>query len=191
MKTKTLYKKKDGLTVKLDNSTHYRSRDLAKLFMVVFQNYKRERPDFTRTSMFVGCIYRRTKDGFCGGYAYYNSGHVVMKLPKVKTERGYSSNDTFAQGIARTFHHELDHCYGLKHGNMVSEHIRNVKYIDFDIAEKSKPQKKEKTDDIKIISLQERRKKWESKIKRAKTAIVKINRTLKYYDRKMAAKSKR
>lgn len=45
-------------------------------------------------------------------------------------------------------------------------------------------------EDAKVSALRGRLQKWETKAKRAKTAITKLNRQLKYYERKTAAKGK-
>jgi len=170
-------------TIKLDNRTHYFSKDLNKLFALVLKEYKRLNFDFKFKTVNVKCIYRKTKDGFCGGYAYYNNNFVCMKLSKER--RGYGT-DSFAQAIARTFHHELDHCKGLSHGNMKAEHHRDISYVapDFLIREKKPAVKLKKTPDHKVTVLLERKKKWESKLKRCKNAITKIERQVKYYEKK-------
>jgi len=172
-------------TILIRNQTHYYSKDIQKLFEACLREYRRLHFDFKFTSVNVRCIYRRTKDGFCGGYAWYNNNHVVMKLPKIKGSYGA---DTFEQRIARTFLHELDHCRGKSHGQMMSDKYRNVSFVvGFDIREKKEPVKKKQDVSTKQGKLMEQKKRWESKMKRFKTAIIKINRRVKYYEKRMAA----
>jgi len=170
-------------TILLNNQTHYNSRDLTKLFATVLKEYKRVSFNFKFDTVRVKCIYRRTKDGFCGGYAYYHNNIVVMKLPKSKMP--YDS-DTFEQRIARTFHHELDHCRGMKHGEMIKDSSRRLDYIgaEFHIKENGVKAKPVKTTDTKIESLLKRKKSWESKRKRCETALKKLAKQIKYYEKK-------
>lgn len=167
----------------LTNKTNYSSRDLKKLFRLVAIDYKKKHFDFRFDSVRVRCIYRRIKDGFCGGYAYYNNNVVVMKLQK--HPRSYGKK-TFEQEIANTFHHELDHCRGRKHGEMISDHLR-VTPIDehFRVtqrAEKKRPGKKSPLEMVehigKLLS------QWQTKKRRADNAIRRLNKRQKYFLKK-------
>jgi hypothetical protein len=170
-------------TIQLTNQTHYNSRDLTKLFTIALAFYKRTAFDFKFTTVKVKCIYRRKHDGFCGGYAYYNNNFICMKLPKIK--KGYDG-ETFEQTIMRTFLHELDHCRGRKHGDMPNDKHRNISFIPdgYSIKEKEPKVKKKKTDDDKIAALIKRKKSWKTKMKRAETAMKKIDKQIVYYNRK-------
>lgn len=167
----------------LTNKTHYNSKDLIKLFTLVFREYKRTAFNLKFPTIRITCEYRRIKDGFCGGYAYYNANYIEMRLPKIKA--GYG-NDTFEQNITRTFLHELDHCRGMKHGSMPNDLKRNISYLPADlIVREKKPKVKiKKTDDLKIQALLIRKKGWESKLKRCNTALKKIAKQIKYYEKK-------
>lgn len=171
--------------IKLNNKTKFRSDDLSKLFQLCYLHYHRlNNVKFSWVG--VLCIYRRVKDGFCGGYAYYNHNHITMKLPKDKRPYGH---DSFEQRLARTFLHELDHCRGLTHGGMMNDTHRNLSFLpsDIQVREYALKVKQIPTVNTKLESLFKRKAKWESKIKRGQTAIKKINRQVKYYERKTAA----
>lgn len=173
--------------IQLENHTNYLSRDLKKLFTLVVNEYKRTRFNFKFNTVRVKCIYRRKKDSFCGGYAYYNNNLVVMKLPKVKS--GYYQTETFEQNIARTFMHECDHCRGMKHGEMPDDKYRDVSFIPTDliVKEKAEPKKVKKTIDDKVNALLVRKENWEAKLKRCENALKKINTKIKYYEKKQKA----
>lgn len=178
----------------LNNKTHYSSRDLKKLFGNLLKKYKKAHSDFFHKSVRITCIYNRYKDGFCGGYAYYNNNIVILKLPKEKI--GYTHHnglsDTFEQRLTRTFEHELDHCRGLKHRVMEKDSARDISHLDMSIVigEKTKNKKNNNKSTDKLISLINRRKNWETKAKRAATALKKLNMSIKYYQKKIAADSK-
>jgi L-lysine 2,3-aminomutase len=106
-----------------------------------------------------------------------------MKLPKIK--KGYDG-ETFEQTITRTFIHELDHCRGMKHGEMPDDRKRNISYLPADliVGEKKAKVKVKKTADDKITVLLKRKKTWETKFKRANTALKKIAKQIKYYQKK-------
>lgn len=173
--------------IDLENHTNYNSSDLKKLFSLVVNKYKRTRFNFKFDTLRIKCIYRKKKDGFCGGYAYYNNNLVVLKLPKVKT--GYYEGETFEQNISRTLMHECDHCRGMKHGSMPDDKNRDVSFIpeDLIVRVKEKPKKVKKTDDDKINALLVRKKNWEAKLKRCENALKKINTKIKYYEKKQKA----
>lgn len=177
-------------TIKLYNKTNYRESDLVRLLSICFEHYKRLNPcKFTYVN--VSCIYRKIKDGWCGGHAYIDSNNVTLKLPKqiLKGSSGYYS----IKEIANTFLHELDHCMGLRHGEMQADHKRDMSFLpleDIQIREYAQPVKKIPTDHSKVDSLLNRKKKWESKIKRGQTAIKKINKQIRYYENKAAARAK-
>lgn len=171
--------------IKIDNRTEYRTDDLRRIFWAVLRDYHRRVYDRPRT-VHVTCEYRRFKDGFCGGYAYYNSGTVTMKLPKELT--GYGGESAVAR-IARTFHHELDHCRGRRHGEMEPDRNRDVSCVEgLELRRKAPAKAKPKaTPDDKLEAMVTRRKRWESKAKRCTTAIRKLNRQIKAMERRRAA----
>lgn len=196
-------------TVILTNNTEYFNKDLEKLFTLVLREYKRTAFDFKHKIVYVTCFYRKRNDRQSSGTAYYNRNHIVIKVPKNYTkpkltlkeqERIRYKNlieeyvgtdikpdgDTLEQAITRTFLHLLDFCRRRTNGNIISPELRDISYLpeDLIIREKKPPLKKKKTDDNKITVLLERKKKWESKLKRCTTAIKKIEKQVKYYNKK-------
>jgi len=197
-------------TIILNNKTRYFSKDLTKLFTLVLREYKRTTFDFKHKIVNVTCIYRRWNDRQCSGSVeYYNSNNILIKIPKnyKKSKLSFSQQerinyknlieeyvgqeikedgDTLEQSITRTFLHLLDFCRGRTNGKIISSELRDISYLpeDLIIREKKSPIKKKKTVDIKVTKLLERKKKWESKLMRCENAITKINRQVKYYEKK-------
>jgi hypothetical protein len=196
-------------TIKLTNKTDYFTRDLEKLFTLVLREYKRTTFDLKYTTLNVACVYRKRNDGTCNGYAWYNTNNIIVKLPKnynkkkltpfQKERNAYKDSiaeyvgveikpdgDTFEQHITRTFLHLIDICRGRTNGNIIDAQLRNISYLpdDLIVRVKQPPVKKKKTDDTKLNVLNDRMKKWESKLKRCETAIKKIAKQIKYYEKK-------
>lgn len=176
-------------TIKLTNKTEYFTKDLEKLLTLVFKEYKRTAFDFKFSTVNVSCVYRRKNDGISSGYAWYNTNNLILKLPKnynnklspsQKERNAYKDSiaeyvgieikpdgDTFEQHITRTFLHLLDICRGRTNGNIIDANLRNISYLpdDLIIRVKQPPIKKKKTDDTKLLVLNQRMQKWESKLK--------------------------
>jgi hypothetical protein len=67
------------------------------------------------------------------------------------------------------------------------EYKWNLDYVrGFPVREKAEPKPQTATPDDKVLKLQARRKRWTTKMKRAETAIKKIDKALRYYERKAA-----
>jgi len=171
--------------ITIDNRTVYREDDLRRIFSAVLRDYHRRVSERPRTIV-VRCVYRRLKDGFCGGYAHYNSGNVCLKLPK---EPIIYQGEPAVERIARTLHHELDHCRGLRHGEMTHDANRDLSCVTGLTLRKrslAKP-KATPTPDDKLTRLIERRKRWETKAKRCESALRKLTRQIRGYERRAAA----
>lgn len=92
------------MKLKLKNNTQYFTKDLKKLFMLCLKSYKRTNFNFKHEVMNVTCNYRRIKDGFCGGYAYYNAPHVTMLLPKEDKPYAYIYSMEQGRSCNKYFH---------------------------------------------------------------------------------------
>lgn len=175
--------------ITLDNRTEYRSDDILRIANAVMLGYHKAHA--TPETLRLKCIYRRIRDGFCGGYAYYNDNLVILKLSK-DVDKVYErkEGDDQAMNIARTILHELAHCRGLRHGDMRinggHDSKFDVEYVrGFPVRMKAETKPAPApTDQDKVAKLQARRKRWTAKVKRAETAIKKIDRALRYYERK-------
>ncbi len=189
--------------ISLVNRTDYNSRDLRAIFAAVLKQYHRSHAKPERVN--VVCEYRRKRDGFCGGYGWYDSYRMKIMLPKepkdlvyagivvLKAEERVSQSNgdyTLVQRVARTFHHELDHLRGLRHSEMKPDRKRELPDLTgFQLRHRA-PKKEAEVDrspDAKIERLRARMKRWESKKKRAETAIKTITRKIRYYERRAAA----
>lgn len=193
--------------LELTNNTHYFKKDLEKLLTLVFQEYKRNdyKKIFARyqyDTIRVFCKYRKV----AGWNTSYQQNFIVLKLPKLRVNE---NNETFEQNIVRAFLHELDYCCGVPQYSKprdsdrklqvnalneilgasfkISKHDmnRDISYLPADLIVREKGSTvKKKTPDLKVTVLLERKKKWESRMKRCKNALTKIERKIKYYEKK-------
>lgn len=179
--------------MKINNSTHWNTRQLKRLILAVA---KEEMDAEYLKSYLVTAKYRHFHDRGALGRATYgiprNPGRrMTLYLPKPGRE---FDPVLWAHVVA----HEFAHSRGIRHSQMrgskrysyVSgwrEHYAWAK--DYVVAPKA-PRV------VQIISKQEERyqrvianlKRWQTKLKRAQNAIKKLTRQQKYYERAMAAK---
>lgn len=85
-------------------------------------------------------------------------------------------------------YHELMHVYGYRHGQFVDlTEAEQAKIIpdDYALQPPEAPRKPTTTDrkSARIVALLDREKKWQTRAKRARTALTKIRRSLKHYER--------
>jgi len=133
-----------------------------------------------------------------GGYAWYNSSSVVMKLPRYKVESliNYHTKEkttsitvASAHRVAQVYIHEVGHNLGLHHRDMQSSCIIDVSWWpneDIPIRQmivKSKPNIIE----VRAAKAQKKLDEWLKKSKRAKTLVKKYAAKVKYYEKKRAA----
>ena len=178
--------------VMIDNRTSYRTDDLLRIANAVMREYHKTYT--TPETLRLTCIYRRIRDGFCGGEGWYYSNRVTLKLSKdVDKVKSRGESDDQAMNIARTILHELAHCRGLRHGDMGEggrdDHRYNVEYVrEFPVREKAQPKAKPAPSiEDKLERLEARRKKVEARIKRAQNALRKVLKSIQYYQRRKAA----
>lgn len=179
------------MKITLTNRTKYLSRDIKKLLRLVAIDYKKRFFNFKFDEVIVKVIYRRKRDGFHGGYAYYGKNYVTIKVSK---EYKDYAGVTFEQNMAQTFQHELDHCRGLKHGEMVQhDHLRvtpitrefkigmqkGYTETSIEIKRSGKAMPLQHIERIgKLLRL------WQTKKKRAENAIKKLQLKHRYYMKK-------
>lgn len=112
------------------------------------------------------------------GHAYYNSGTAHVGL----------GDDANRREVARVTAHEFGHCLGLHHSDMSGGPLmggnteRNFGWVDTLPLEKTAPKKKVPRADLTYARVCARLKKWESRAKRAATAIKKLRRTKTRYE---------
>jgi len=187
--------------ITLKNETHLVTKDLKRFIkrcLEEFNKYYFVKHAY-RNKLNISVVYKKL-DNYIGGYAYYNSRTIQIKIPKdfkqidsTLSGRQYSYIFEFAQ----TMFHELEHCEGKYHKEM--RNFWKMSYPtpwanDYIINYKEPKPKQIKTPDMKLskklLSLENRKKNWESKLRRAQNALKIINRQTNYYTNRMAALSK-
>jgi hypothetical protein len=109
--------------MKITNKTHYDTESLRRLFTACLQEVQKTEKNPVISHPKVTVVYKRGGQSWVGGYAYYNSGTIKMKLPKAWKARiglyittlDSESFQDFSRKIADTFIHELGHCIGIHH----------------------------------------------------------------------------
>ena len=169
------------LSIKIDNRTKYSTRSLRVLFAAVHRRFMKlhDRPRLLDVAV------RSKRSGSAiDGYAWLNSNKVVLHLPKPPLDVD------MRREVALTLYHELLHCVGIKSHREPAFDLKrgDFAYVDSCQLEVELPRvKMPKSVDTKVTALKARRKRWVSKLKRAQTALKKIDRSLKYYAKKGAS----
>jgi hypothetical protein len=133
----------------------------------------------------------KTKRG-CSGYAYYNTGPITLTLARrevVFDEKVYPTLTTYA--IAWIFYHEAMHVYGYRHKQYTDIPRKELEALIADLPEyppKMEKKAKPKVDHVvkRAANVEARIKGWESKLKRAATALKKLKTQKSYYDKKLS-----
>jgi len=216
--------------VRVENKTNYSTRALRSIFCSVHGDLPRKLPTWRRLTVTIVYAKRMEKwfvekeDGgkelvpmahgptHMTGSASYNGRHMTLRLPRERVDLLW---------VAKLFHHEILHNFGTRHPDYPAHLGRNFwktdaegyrwviekhgfeQYLDEVVPEsKAKPTIDEKRDE-RVQRLLQRRKAWVTKLRRAETALKKIDQSLRYYDKqgvevpeleaptKMAAKRKR
>ena len=168
--------------MKVINKTHWRTDQLTKLLHEVA---KLELDPEKKKNIIVTFKYSR---GRHSGYAYIGGQNAVIRVPK--------AGPVNVVHLAWVIAHEFAHLRGLRHREM-----RGSKYMwagrhYFDWAgtypiEKKPAKEKPKAADVQDVRYKrvlELKKAWQTKLKRAQTAIKKLNAKQKYYERAFAAR---
>ncbi len=176
--------------MKLTNKTHWRTDQLKKLVVEVA---RREllNSGFTKRLQ-VTVKYKRAsyRSMGYGGYAWYNSHSMVLKLPRI--------GPVDSARVAKIIAHELAHCQGVKHNCM-----HNTRYgwvegwrqiwgwaaahpIEGKSATVKIPSSPLNQILSKIAECKKRMAAWQRKAKLAKTYLSKHARRLRYYETKAA-----
>ena len=171
------------------NNTKWSTRALRSVFLkVINENIKHEGP--LKHLLRVTVVNSRRQWGGFSGYAYLHSGTMRLRLPKLGLDDD-DKLDVFRLGYL--FEHELAHCRGYQHkgmGCLNSWASANEKYYPYlrgmsvgRQAEKLNPEV-----DIRRTRYERvlgRIRSWESKAKRARTALKKLAAQRTYYERNM------
>ena len=177
--------------MKIDNKTKYDGRYLRRLFLACekhcFEVYlKHSHPKHRHVTI------KYHKTSWIGGYAWYNSCSIVMKLPhptsthlgKIKTK-----NEISARKVAQVYLHELGHNLGRHHNQMGRHNDIDVSWWPDEIIPLKKVITKPKPNLIEVRASKTQKKldEWQKKFNRAKTLVRKYQSKVRYYEKKAAA----
>jgi len=191
--------------ITLKNETHLVTKDLKRFIkrcLEEFNKYYFIKHNYSHR-LHVKILHKKIAN-WIGGYAYLNSRTMEIRIPRNfkqidATLSGRSINgipSTLIYECAQMIFHELEHCEG-KHHKQMRNHWKNPYPIpwanDYIISYKEPSTKQIKTPDMKLskklLSLENRKNNWESKLRRAQNALKIINRQTNYYTNRMAALS--
>ncbi len=165
--------------MKVINNTNYDTRYLRSLFI------KCEKHEGTNYKYRQVTIKSNSSTWRIGGYAWYNSGSIVIKLPKKEAN---------IRRIAQVYIHEVGHNLGLHHKDMPFSNAIDVSWLPLDVNapfKKSEAQKpKPNIIEVRATKAQKKLDEWTKKMSRAKTFVKKYRTKVKYYEKKMAASPK-
>lgn len=168
--------------MKVINKTNYNTRTLRSVMCSVHGDFPKRLPTWKHLEVTV--VYSRSG---MSGYASYDGYRMRLRVPKKKVSLLW---------FAKLFHHEILHSYGLKHkdfqGNIGREMWKDAEKYQWvvnkhglqEMLEEVEPVKpKPDLREEKVRRLMERRKAWATKARRAETALKKIDRSLRYYQK--------
>jgi hypothetical protein len=170
------------------NKTTFSTRDFRKIFTIAFREWHKKHIKPQRIRVEISW----TKRTGIHGYAWIGGHSVILRIPNAKKDLEEFSPITIAD-IISVFLHEVDHCSGTDHNDMA---FRNKYYPEYDSKKFEgmtvknlglKAPKPKPTTGDKIIQIAQRLKRWQSKEKRAQTAIKKLQRHLKRYQKVQVA----
>lgn len=179
------------MTVKLtlNNKTAWTRRSLRKLVMAGLKEYALE-TNYYRVDV-VPAGQRRT----CSGYAYYNTGYVCVRIPHPRFVQGEDGLRYITDQFARVFEHEVMHNLGMSHPDMTKEGYRcrsgDAPTWAAGILLEPKKTKVKPTRQDRVNQREANAgamvKRWERKLKLARTKLRYWQSKVRYYDRKKAA----
>jgi predicted SprT family Zn-dependent metalloprotease len=182
--------------MKITNTTKWQTTQIRAIVSAVMKrspdHIKRKLiVDQYRKKLHVKVVYNRQVDqGSCSGHAWFHSWSLTLKLPSQVVDR---------VDMAMVIAHELAHTLGYKHQDMTGVALWNRTgnwrelycWADELPLEKMAPKRKPKGTDLQLIRYQRllaSQARWETKAKRAKTALTKLHKQRRYYEKQLAAK---
>jgi len=177
--------------LKIKNNTNWRTDHLRAIITRVIRE---EFLPAKRKHVFIKIEYGKggryaNRDGMCGGYAWYNSTNMVIKVAQDQID---------AVDFAHTVAHESAHCRGLKHRDMKGkpDYMRCGNWREryawaAEILIEVKAIKSQTKPNAQLLRFQQTVagiERWETKLKRATNALKKLRTRKRYYVNALAAK---
>lgn len=199
--------RKQHPSINLTNETLFLAKDLKKFFAIVLKHYNVTQFNVNKKIEVasVKCVVSRKNDLT---YEYFNQGMITMKLPKEvalynqsdslrnlndtsgifeEADEAKFGKDSFEVKLAKYFLSALKVSRGVI-GRQYDSDIENenVSFLppSLKIRSKQPAVKAKKTPDVKLKTLKNLKKNWESKMKRCQNAIKKLDKKIKYYEKK-------
>lgn len=163
--------------MKVTNKTNYDTQYLCKLF-IACEKHEGTNHKYRQVEVRYNRYYQ------VGGYAWYNSRSVVMKLPR---------EDADTSRVAQVYIHEVGHNLGLHHKDMASSFKIDTSWLvkeNIPTKKAKAPKPKLNITEVRAKHAQKKLDEHLKKLKREKNLVKKYQRKVKYYEKKMAASPK-
>lgn len=183
----------------LINKTKYSYKDLASFVRAGIRAYYKHHEGRRLPRRYTVRV-NNFKGSQLGCAPYFRNDFTIYpsRAPGDKPmSKNYFGEGFCVEQMAEVIMHEMQHNDGKHHAEMHSNYLRAWgmddekawwRKFEGKIGLEQPVVKKQKLPEAKIFRLQTRREAWISKKKRAENAIKKIDKSLKYYERKQAAK---
>jgi len=180
--------------MKIKNKTAYDTRRLrAVLIACAREVWKREGSHYIKPKNLHVDVHYHRGASWVGGYAWYNSSSIVLKLPRPTRLYRYKEPLAFERNVADVFIHELGHCLGIKghrngrhdtHEHLYQDWIAAAVFEPIGLAEvRQKPKPDLRTQ--RYEHAKRTAEKHQRNLNRTKTLLKKWQRRVRYYERTM------
>lgn len=167
--------------MKLENETEWDTRSIVDF---VKRGLRAKGADVTRMRV---RIYTTKRGRDVGGYAYFNSHTFRIGLPKVAHAVDGRMPPDLIRRFAQVLEHEVDHTFGLRHGQMMDSRDLEVPWSEGLIVvvgkvksvAKAKPSLRER----RAANAKRQLEKWERKLAQAEKRAAAWRKKVRYYER--------